>query len=101
MKDDKPSSMKRAVSTLPNRPIREEVADNGGEKVDERGMKRQTLYLPPGVYEAIRDVAYAQRVSKQEILRRAISLYLSREAGIGTWEELDDRPENLRSRGGE
>ncbi len=58
------------------------------ERLDERGKRRQTLYLPPDVYEAIRAITIHDRISQQEFFRQAISREL-RERGYPTWDELD------------
>jgi hypothetical protein len=34
---------------------------NTGEHLDERGMRRQTLYLPPDVYEQIRATVFRSK----------------------------------------
>jgi len=61
------------------------------ERLDERGKRRQTLYLPPDVYEAIRDITIHDRISQQEFFRQAISREL-RARGHPSWNELDRKP---------
>jgi hypothetical protein len=60
---------------------------NTGERLDERGMRRQTLYLPPEVYEQIRAIVINDRISQQEFFRQAIDLAF-RGRGLKTWREL-------------
>lgn len=60
-------------------------------KTDNRGMIRQTVYMPPGVYEAIREAAYVRYLSQQAVWREAMSFYLAEKIGVGTWDELDNR----------
>lgn len=89
MADEQAKGMKRAAAGLPKKP--EPQAEQAGEEPrgDSRGMIRQTLYMPPGVWKAIRDVAHAKGWSQQRLLREMISLWLEKEAGLGTWEELE------------
>lgn len=55
---------------------------------DDRGMIRQTFYLPPAVYEQFRELAHTKRVTQQELFRRAANL-LFKEEGLpqhaGPW----------------
>jgi hypothetical protein len=60
---------------------------NTGEHLDERGMRRQTLYLPPDVYEQIRAIVINDRISQQEFLRQAIDLAF-KNRDLKTWREL-------------
>jgi hypothetical protein len=60
---------------------------NTGERLDERGMRRQTLYLPPEVYEQIRDIVINDRISQQEFFRQAINLAF-KSRNLKTWREL-------------
>jgi hypothetical protein len=57
------------------------------EKLDERGLRRQTLYLPPGVYEYIRDTCHTRRISQQKFFREVFDAYFK---GKGTsWADLE------------
>ena len=58
------------------------------ERLDERGMRRQTLYLPPGVYEYIRETCHARRCSQQKLFRDALDEYFKSIGGKG-WDELE------------
>ena len=53
------------------------------EKLDERGMRRQTLYLPPEVHEHIRDICHARRISQQKFFREVFDAYFQRMAPLG------------------
>jgi len=57
-------------------------------KGDSRGMRRQTLYLPPAVHEQLRLLAFNRRESQQELFRQGLNLLFARE-GLPSWEELD------------
>ena len=57
------------------------------EPLDERCMRRQTLYLPPGVYEHIRETCFAKRKSQQAFFREVFDFYF-REHGSKSWDEL-------------
>ncbi len=62
------------------------------ERLDERGMRRQTLYLPPAVYEQIRDQTIHDRISQQEFFRRVFDFYFKKH-GMKGWDELEgNRP---------
>jgi hypothetical protein len=50
------------------------------------GLKRQTLYLPRGVYDQLREAAYVKRVSMQEIFRRAFDVWFA-DQGMDSWDE--------------
>jgi hypothetical protein len=58
------------------------------ERLDERGMRRQTLYLPPGVYEYIREMCHVRRCSQQKFFRDALDHYFKSIGGKG-WDELE------------
>jgi hypothetical protein len=60
----------------------------GEERLDERGMRRQTLYLPPKVYEQIRDIAIESRISQQDFFREAIDRAFQAR-GMPLWEQLE------------
>ena len=53
--------------------------DRPAERLDERGMRRQTLYLPPEVYEQIRQITIMERTSQQAFFREAIDWRLPHE----------------------
>ena len=96
------SSFRDIAKSLPKREsVIQPAQEESPVKLDHRGMVRQTIYMPPGVYEAVRDVAHAKHLSQQGVWREAMSLYLSTVAGIGTWDELDNRPESLKKKGRE
>lgn len=57
------------------------------ERGDQRGMIRQTFYLPPAVHDQFRDLAHAKRVTQQELFRRAANLLFEQE-GLPTYGEL-------------
>jgi hypothetical protein len=57
------------------------------EALDERGMRRQTLYLPPEVYEQIRQITHTDRISQQKFFREAIDMAFAAR-GMKGWEEL-------------
>ena len=59
------------------------------ERLDERGMRRQTLYLPPGVYEYIRETCHARRCSQQKFFRDALDHYFQHVLGGKGWDELE------------
>ena len=50
-------------------------------------MRRQTLYLPPEVYEQIRDIVVNDRISQQEFFRQAIDLAF-KSRSLKNWREL-------------
>ena len=50
-------------------------------------MRRQTLYLPPKVYEQIRAITIDKRISQQEFFRQAINLVF-KGRGMALWQEL-------------
>ena len=94
---DKPHSRTREMlrgssGATAEQPIEEPTAPNGAappdpEKTDERGMRRQTLYLPPGVYEHLRDTCYTTRKSQQALFREIFDFYF-RAHGGKSWDEL-------------
>jgi hypothetical protein len=71
------------ISTLP-KPIIEQVA----EQIDEDGreVKRQTLYLPRGVHDQLREAAFGKRLSMQEVVRQALDMWFD-EYGFSSWDE--------------
>jgi hypothetical protein len=54
-------------------------------EVDDRD-RRQTLYLPHGVHEQLREAAFAKRISMQEVIRRGLDLWFAQE-GLPSWDE--------------
>ena len=63
--------LKATISRLP-KPLTEEIAAEIDE--DGRDLKRQTLYLPRGVHDQLREFAFTKRVSMQEVVRRALDM---------------------------
>ena len=53
----------------------------GPETLDERGKRRQTLYLPLGVYEHIRDTCHTRRISQQRFFREVFEFYFVKHGG--------------------
>jgi hypothetical protein len=85
---EKSPSMLAAVKSL-----RSTVADKiaiGEPKGDSRGMRRQTLYLPPAVHEQLRLLAFNRRESQQELFRQSLNLLFARE-GLPSWEEIEEK----------
>jgi len=66
--------------------------DRGKDELEEpdRSDKRQTLYLPYHVHEALRNIAHNERKSQQELFREAID-WLLRDRGEPSWDELKRR----------
>jgi hypothetical protein len=91
MTDEQSKRIKEVAAGLPRRqePKAKSSGDEHHVRGDSRGMIRQTLYLPPGVWQAIRNVAHTRKISQQALLRTMISHWLEKEAGVGTWEELE------------
>lgn len=87
----KPVGLRSVASILP-KPVIDKLDDAG--KVDEGGeaVKKQTLYLPFGVHDQIRDEAHAKRISQQEIFRRALDLYFA-DVGLPSWDEAKAKGE--------
>ena len=87
----KTSGLRSAASSLP-KPVTEtpptpEVVDENGNK-----LKRQTLYLPFGVHDLLRDIAFHERISQQELFRRAIDDWL-KAGGYPSWDEAKRKGE--------
>ena len=84
---EKPVDRSRAMiqSRMRERPT--VVVDRPAERLDERGMRRQTLYLPPEVYEQIRSITITERTSQQAFFREAIDLAFATR-GLRSWAEL-------------
>jgi hypothetical protein len=59
-------------------------------KGDSRGMRRQTLYLPPAVHEQLRLLAFTRKTSQQDLFRRGLNLLFESE-GMPSWETLEDK----------
>ena len=57
------------------------------KKPAKRDVKRGSLYLPPAVHEAIRQLAFGQRRSQHQLLRDWIDAGLRRDCGK-SWEEI-------------
>ena len=80
--------MREAVPSL-QRTVADRIA--GDEpKGDARGMRRQTLYLPPAVHEQLRLLAFNRKTSQQELFRQSLNLLFARE-GLASWEELEEQ----------
>lgn len=67
------------------------------ERLDERGMRRQTLYLPPEVYEQIREITVTERTSQQAFFREAIDLAFAAR-GLRSWGELSPSMKGKREK---
>ena len=83
--------MRSVASRLP-KPVTETPPTP--EAVDESGntLKRQTLYLPFGVHDQLRDIAHANRISQQQIFRDALDLYFTSH-GYPSWDEAKRKGE--------
>jgi hypothetical protein len=68
----------------PPKPIAEQVAEQ--IDADGRELKRQTLYLPPGVHDQLREAAFTKRVSMQEVVRQALDMWFA-DNGLQSWDE--------------
>jgi hypothetical protein len=81
--------MRSVASSLPKR-----VIETAAETVDESGntLKRQTLYLPFGVHDQLRDIAHTNRISQQQIFRDALDLYFTSN-GYPSWDEAKRKGE--------
>lgn len=76
------------MGNLPQR-VTETEPESLHEEPD-RSDKRQTLYLPYHVHEALRNIAHNERKSQQELFREAID-WLLRDRGEPSWDELKRR----------
>jgi hypothetical protein len=85
---DKPHDRTRAMMRAGKESAGEPVVVPDPERTDERGMRRQTLYLPPGVYEHIRDTCYTARKSQQALFREIFDFYFKRHGGK-SWDQLE------------
>ena len=81
-------SMREAVKSL-KRTVADTIAKTE-PKGDARGMRRQTLYLPPVVHEQLRLLAFQRKLSQQELFRQGLDLLFARE-GLPSWEELEQK----------
>jgi hypothetical protein len=52
-----------------------------------RDVVRQTIYMPHGVHDQVRDLAYTKRCSQQEIFRRALDMPFASE-GMKSWDKF-------------
>lgn len=75
--------LRATTSRLP-KPIAEQVAEQIDR--DGRDLKRQTLYLPRGVHEQLREAAFTKRVSMQEVIRQALNVCFA-DNGLPSWDE--------------
>jgi len=82
--------MRGAVKSL-KRFVDDEVT-KAEPKGDARGMRRQTLYLPPAVHEQLRLLAFNRRTSQQELIRKGLNLLFALE-GLPSWEALEAKDE--------
>ena len=80
----KPSGLRGAAKSLPKPVV--EAPQEPKASHEERGRIKQTLYLPPGVHEQLRQAAFAKRVSMQEVARQAFNLWFA-QVGLPSWEE--------------
>jgi hypothetical protein len=77
-------SIEGAVKGLPKKP---EAEQSGPLPKEERDVIRQTFYMPRGVHDQIRELAFKERCSQQELFRRGMNLLFKQE-GLASWEEL-------------
>jgi hypothetical protein len=90
-KSPKRSGTSSLVGGLKGQVTEDEVDESPKvERLDERGLRRQTLYLPPAVYEQIRDQTIHDRISQQEFFRRVFDFYFRRH-GMKGWDELEGK----------
>ena len=59
---------------------------------DDREEIRQTLYMPNGVYEQLRSLAYTERAKMQKLIREGINM-LFRARGLPSWDEAKAKGE--------
>jgi len=52
-----------------------------------RKTKRQTLYMPPQVHDQMRELAYVERTTQQDLMREAMDM-MFKARGKKTWKEL-------------
>jgi hypothetical protein len=82
----KPSRLRAAASGLPKPVTDQEDAEQIAREGHDKNV-RQTLYLPPGVHDQLRDYAYTHRMSMQAIVRDALDLWFA-DKGLPSWDEL-------------
>ena len=87
--NSRPNGLQAAAGALPKRAPEPDLAAEAQSEVDD-GDKRQTLYLPHGVHEQLREAAFAKRISMQEVIRRGLDLWFAQE-GLPAWEEAKRR----------
>ena len=61
-------------------------------KTNPESERRQTLYLPRGVYEQLRKVAFDRRISMQEIARKGIDMWFAANC-LPSWDEATKKGE--------
>ena len=88
----KPAGMRSITSILPKPKLATDGPETGAADDSGESVKKQTLYLPFGVHDQIRDEAHAKRISQQEIFRRALDLYFA-DAGLPSWDEAKAKGE--------
>jgi hypothetical protein len=71
----------------PQSPPKPQLDIPSPEKLDNRGLRRQTLYLPPEVHEHIREICHSRRISQQKFFREVFDDYFQREGT--SWAELE------------
>jgi hypothetical protein len=90
VKEKQPSGMRAAVKSLQST-VADKVASEE-PKGDARGMRRQTLYLPPAVHEQLRLLAFNRRESQQELFRQSLNLLFDSD-GLPSREEIEEKAE--------
>jgi hypothetical protein len=89
VKEKSPSpSIRDAVKSLQSA-VKERIAA-AEPKGDPRGMRKQTLYLPPAVHEQLRLLAFTRKTSQQELFRQSLNMLFERE-GLPSWEKLEGK----------
>jgi hypothetical protein len=86
--------MRAAVKSL-QRAVAETIAEEE-PRGDSRGMRRQTLYLPPAVHEQLRLLAFTRRESQQELFRQGLNLLFARE-GLPSWDEIEEKSKSQKT----
>jgi hypothetical protein len=89
-KDKAPSAGKLRTAVKSLRGAVAESIAREEPKGDGRGMRRQTLYLPPAVHEQLRLLAFNRRESQQELFRQGLNLLFACE-GLPSWEEIEEK----------
>lgn len=74
----KPGTEKQDPASPPPTDVREEV--------------RQTLYMPRGVYDQLRELAFHERTKMQPLVREALDMLFA-DRGLPTWEDAKRRGE--------